>query len=220
MTSPNSSGGKAYAPLSLSRLIQPNVDSIFKVYTAQDFAELNTNSNALPKVAIFLYRVARSSTNQNVTGRLLPNGRHQFNQLSLDLNLLVVIWAKDAETQHRLAGWVMRTLEDYSDISASLLNHGSREIQIDDAAPDDNGVAADTDTVFRDNESVSLLPSEIGAEELLQLWDTLGNGAVSFPISIPYLVRNVCIESYRDREPEVPVQLRVSDMQRLQEKRV
>jgi hypothetical protein len=49
----------------------------------------------------------------------------------------------------------------------------------------------------------------------LQLWDTLGNGEVRYQITIPYLVRNLLLDSRRTIAVGEPVQTRTGDMNQL-----
>jgi hypothetical protein len=172
----------------------PNVS--FQVYSSQDFTA--TDRRVRSGASIFLYRVLPNLSHRTPAGRLLSNGTRQIHRLPLDLHLIVTIWGNTADTQARLVGWVLRTLEDYPVIPASTLNGGRA------------GVFQEED------ESVELLLSEIDSEELLQLWDVLGNGDLQYQVSIPYLVRNVQIDSQRVREAGEPVQVRTADMQRLQ----
>jgi hypothetical protein len=236
----NSSGNGMYAPRGLVEILGPDKDSTFAVCTSQDLSDTAFTGD-VPRVGVFLYRVVPNSSNRNLTGRLDESGHRQLNQLSLDLHILVFVWAQHAETQHRLVGWVMRTLEDYPILPASVLNLGAREVMVPpdvsengngngngngDGNSNGNGNGTPSENqadnfIFREeDESVELLLSEIGSDELLQLWDTLGKGSVPFPIAIPYLVRNVCIESYRYMEPERSVQERVADMARAEGGRV
>lgn len=90
----------------------------------------------------------------------------------------------------------MRTLEDYPMIPSSVLNIGSNI------------------SVFDETEAVELLLSEISGEEMLQVWDTLGSGGVTYQITIPYLVRNLVVTSRRALAVGAPVQALVADMQK------
>jgi hypothetical protein len=85
-------------------------------------------------------------------------------------------------------------LEDYPLIPAAVLNIGS------------------TTPVFTDTEAVELLLSEMEGEELLQLWDMLGNGEVHYQITIPYLVRSLLLDSRRTLATGEPVQSRTLEM--------
>ncbi|PSN17135.1 hypothetical protein C7271_19300, partial [filamentous cyanobacterium CCP5] len=94
----------------------------FSVYQPDDFA-MNQSDRAITSGAsVFLYRALPNLSHRTPSGRLLPNGSQQFTQLPLDLHLLLTIWGSDASTQNMLVGWVMRTLEDYPIIPATVLN--------------------------------------------------------------------------------------------------
>lgn len=185
-------------------LMNLGMDVTFSVYQPDDFAMEQNNRPITSGASVLLYRVMPNLSHRTPSGRILSNGIQQFTQLPLDLHLLVTIWGSDASTQNLLVGWVMRTLEDYPIIPATVLN----------AAATLNLTA--TETVFVEDEAVELLLSEMSGEELLQLWDTLGNGDGRYQISIPYLVRNLFIDSTRTRTLGEPVQVRTADMQVLE----
>lgn len=172
--------------------IQPR----FSVYQSDDFSNPDSSRHVVSGASVFLYRALPNLSHRTPSGNLLPNGQRQYSKLPLDLYLLVTIWGNTPSTQNRLVGWVMRTLEDYTLIPATVLNIGS-----------------DT-PIFEDSEAVELLLSEMNGEELLQLWDMLGNGELRYQITLPYLVRNLMLESRRVIPINEPVQVRTADMQR------
>lgn len=177
------------------------LDVTFSVYQPDDFVVDQNNRAITSGASVFLYRALPNLSHRTPSGRILPSGAQQFTQLPLDLHLLVTIWGNTASTQNLLVGWVMRTLEDYPIIPATVLNLAA---EMNLMVPD---------RVFADDEAVELLLSEMSGEELLQLWDTLGNGDGRYQISIPYLVRNLLIDSARTRTLGEPVQVRTADMQ-------
>ncbi len=179
-----------------------NLNPTFEVFTSKDFIDTGSQRKITSGASVFLYRVLPNLTHRTPAGRILADGRHQLTKLPLDLYIIVTIWGKDPDTQNRLVGWVLRTLEDYPVIPASLLNINSPS--------------------FNEDESIELILGELAGEELLHLWDLLGvqsSTEFCYQISIPYLVRNVCIDSLRDRAPGEPIQVRTLDMQRLEETR-
>lgn len=174
-----------------------SVSPTFQVYTSKDFTDTNSDRRVKAGASVFLYRSLPNLSHRTPAGRLLPNGQRQFNKLPLDLYLMITIWGEDPNTQNSLVGWVLRTLEDYPVIPPTVLNIGSNT------------------PVFSEDESVELILSEMDGNEMLELWDMLGNGELYYQISIPYLVRNLEIDSRRVHEFGAPVQIRTSDMQRL-----
>lgn len=173
------------------------INPTFSVYMGQDFSgqpQYRVSTGA----SIFLYRALPNLVQRTPPGRFLPNGQRQRRQLPLDLHIIVTIWGDAPDTQNRLVGWVMRTLEDYPSIPAAILNIGH------------------TTEVFRDDEAVELVIGEMSGDELLQLWDMLGNDKAFYQVSIPYIARSICIESNRADAPAADVQIRTLDMQRLE----
>lgn len=173
-----------------------SINPTFSVYQPDDFANAESSRHVTSGASVFLYRALPNLSHRTPSGDFLPDGRRQYSKLPLDLYLLITIWGNSPSTQNRLVGWVMRTLEDYPLIPASVLNIGSD-------AP-----------TFEDHEAVELLLSEMDGEELLQLWDMLGTGELHYQITIPYLVRNLVLESRRLMPVGQPVQVRTADMQR------
>lgn len=175
-----------------------SISPTFSVYQPEDFSNANSSRHVTSGASVFLYRVLPNLSHRTPSGDLLLDGRRQFSKLPLDLYLLVTIWGNSPSTQNRLVGWVMRTLEDYPLIPASVLNIGSNT------------------SIFEDHEAVELLLSEMDGDELLQLWDMLGGeGVFPYQITIPYLVRNLLLESRRVMSVGELVQVRTADLQRL-----
>jgi hypothetical protein len=154
----------------------------FKVYLASDFA---TPMEA--GVSVFLYRTYVNHNNRNPPGRISANGERFKPMLPLDLYFLLTAWAKDASLQHTIAGWMMRVLEDMPSLPAGLLNF--RGVQ-----------------VFQPQETVELAVAELETETLFRIWEVIINNA--YQISVPYVARNVRIESDLLSEEFPPVQER------------
>lgn len=175
-----------------------SIEPRFEVYQPDDFGNGASERHISSGASVFLYRALPNLSHRTPSGNLRTDGRQQFNKLPLDLYLLITIWGNSPSTQNRLLGWVLRTLEDYPLIPAGVLNIGSDR------------------PIFTDAEAVELLLSEMDGEELLQLWDMLGNGHVHYQITIPYLVRNLMLDSRRTLSVNEPVQSRTADMNRYQ----
>ncbi len=171
------------------------VKPTFGVFSSTDFAQKG-NDKITSGASVYLYRALPNLSHRTPAGRLRPDGRRHFNKLPLDLHILITIWGVDAGVQNQLVGWVMRTLEDYPIIPATVLNIGVNT------------------PVFAEDEGVEWVLSEMNGEELLQLWDVLGNGEIVYQISIPYVARNIFVDSRRISEIGEPVQVRTADMQR------
>lgn len=161
----------------------------FKVYLARDFL-----SPMDAGVSVLLYRIYPNGTYRTPPGRLGPDGQRQRPMLPLDLHFLITAWAKDASLQHSIAGWMMRILEDTPSLPPGLLNHR-------------------LPNTFQSDETVELCLAELTTEELFRIWEVIVNNA--YQISIPYVARNVRIESIQTILQGEPVQERVWDVQKL-----
>ena len=139
-------------------------------YTAQQFAQPMTAGASL-----FLYRVRVNGAHRTPCGRLGPDGRRALTRLPLDLHYLLTAWAQDASLQHRIVGWAMRALED-----TPILPYGFLE----SVAPE----------VFEPDEALEVILDDLPTEDLVRVWESLGQH-VGYRVSVPYLVRNVRIDS-------------------------
>ena len=143
----------------------------FKVFTAKDFTKpLNAG------VSLFLYRVFPNGVQRNPPSRIGVDGRPLPTLLPLDLHMLLTVWGREASLQHVIAGWMMRAFEDQPIFPAGLLN-------------------AVNPGVFRPDETVELMLTELTNEDMLRIWDTLVQNV--YQLSVPYLARVVRIESSR-----------------------
>jgi hypothetical protein len=141
-------------------------------------------------VSVFLYRIMVNDAHRTPPGRRTETGELTQTQLPLDLHVILTAWGPEASLQQAIAGWMMRTLEDNRILPPGLLNR---------PFPD----------VFRDDESVELLTGDMVTEDLLHLWELLGTG--HYQLSVPYVARNVRIESHREFTTGALVQERTID---------
>lgn len=160
-------------------------DLTFQVFQAKDFARPMAAG-----VSLFLYRVYPNGTSRRPPGRLGPDGRRDRPQLPVDLHFLLTAWAAAPSLQQSIVGWMMRVMEDISILPASLLN------------------AAALDS-FHPDEGVEVMPAELPNEELLRLWADLVQNV--YQLSVPYVARNVYIESRRTLVEGAPIQQRSFD---------
>lgn len=161
----------------------------FAVYQSEDFG--STGASAVSTGAsLFLYRTVVNGSIRTPPGRRLPSGERQRTQLPLDLHYLLTVWGQTATMQHRIAGWLMRLFETTPILPNGVL-HGAR--------PD----------VFEPDETVEIIANDLTNEDLFRIWDTLGE---SYRLSIPYLVRNVRIESRATVAVDALVERRIFDV--------
>ena len=162
-----------------------NNDLEFEVYVAGDFSSPMTAG-----VSLFLYRLLPNGSHRPPSGRLAPDGRRYRNMLPLDLHFLLTVWGTDASLQHTIAGWMMRVLEDTPILPAGLVNA---------VAPD----------VFNGDETVEISLADLGTEDLFHIWETIVQN--DYQLSIPYIARNIRIESTQILQSGQPVQERSFD---------
>lgn len=161
----------------------------FAVYQGEDFGSGGTPAIS-PGVSLFLYRVVANGTMRTPPGRRTSSGKQRKTQLPLDLHYLFTVWAGSATMQHRITGWLMRTLETTPILPEGVL-HSAHE------------------DVFEPDETIEIVLNDLTNEDLFRIWDIIGE---SYRLSIPYLVRNVRIKSDEKVRSEGPVERRIFDV--------
>ena len=139
------------------------------LYQARDF-----ESPMADGFSVYLYRVSVNGTVRNSTPRRAADGRRYRPSFPIDLQYMITPWAADAGRAHRMLGWLMRTMEDISVLSAGHLNHYLHE----------------TDT-FAANEGLELVCDPLSLSDYLTLWDRVRR----LPTSASYTVRVVLLDS-------------------------
>jgi hypothetical protein len=157
----------------------------FKVYSAKDFTQPMDSG-----VSLYLYRVFVNGSHRAPKGRVESDGTRHRTKLPLDLHFLLTAWGRDASLQHAIAGWMMRMMEDTPVLPAGLLNTRVQD-------------------VFDPGETMELSLGELDTENLLRLWEILTQNL--YHISIPYIARNIYIESTRTLAQGASVQERTFD---------
>lgn len=125
-------------------------------------------------VTLSLYRIYPNSSNRIPAGRVNPDGTRQKTKLPIDLHLLLTAWGNEPSLQLTIAGWMMRVLEDTPIIPVNLLNSGDKD-------------------VFKQDEDVEITIGELTNDDLFRIWEKLTD--LPYQISVPYVARNVRIES-------------------------
>lgn len=158
---------------------QLNIDTI----QPRDVAALEKEG-----IAILLWRVTINTQRRGLPPRVDAAGRTFKPSLPVDLNIMLLPYAKDAERQHRLLGWMMRTMADAGTITAGQLNHYLSE-------PD----------VFLAFESIEPVCDPLTTADYITMWSRIEKA----PLGINYLVRMVLLDSERPLELGAPVVERV-----------
>ncbi|HLP57644.1 MAG TPA: DUF4255 domain-containing protein [Candidatus Deferrimicrobium sp.] len=159
-----------------------NTQFQFEVYLADDFAQPMAAG-----VSLFLYRVYINHSHRTPAGRIGPDGQRFKTMLPLDLHFLLTVWGKDASLQHTIIGWLMRVLEDSPILPPGLLN------SLDPG-------------VFHPEETVEIIQAELNNEDFISIWRDMIEK--KYQLSVPYMARNIWIESNQALTNGAPVQQR------------
>jgi len=159
-------------------------DAKFEAFQFKDFQREPPISLGM---SLYLYRVSVNASQRNMPPSVDIDGRMRH-RLPLDLHYMITAWAMTAINQQRLLGWCMRTLEDTSCLSATLLNNYGRP-----------------ERSFHPAESVQLLYDPMSLQDTIQLWDVL---KPNIQLSVTYTARVVYLESPLEMGGEEPVQSR------------
>lgn len=135
-------------------------------------------------IAIMLWRVAINTQRRGLSPRTDIFGRRFKASLPVDVSILLIPHASDAENQLKLIGWAMRALADAGPLSASQLNNYLAE-----------------DDIFQDVEEVDLICDQFSVVDYLSLWDRLKK----FPLSVNYVARMMLIDSEQQLTEAAPV---------------
>ncbi len=137
----------------------PRLD--FQVYVANDFR----NPPWKEGVSLFLYRIYHNGVNRTPPGRLLPDGNRERTKLPVDIHFLLTVWAESASLQHKIAGWMMRVMEDNPILPAGLLN-----------VPHTG--------VFRSDETIEFSLTDLSVDDMFHIWDVMINHV--YQLSVPW----------------------------------
>lgn len=139
------------------------------------------------KVTLLLYRITHNEHLRNRARADLPFGKPV--PLTLNLHLLVTVWADTALKEQSLLAWAMRELHLHPVLDRSLF-------------ADSGGYAA--------GDLVSLTPEELTLDDLSKLWQVL---VPPMRPSLGYVARNVKLdlESEPDNEPVVATRIAIDD---------
>ena len=122
-----------------------------------------------PTVTIFLYRVAVNSETRNSPRRTFTNGVSTRPSLPLELSYFVTPWAREPRAEHRLAGCILQTLYDHSEL-------GRRDL---------------IGTSWSEDDSVQLILETLPTTEHYQIWETT---KLPYRLSLTYMARVIGIE--------------------------
>lgn len=139
------------------------------------------------KVTLLLYRITHNEHLRNRPPPMLPYGKAV--PLTVNLHLLVTVWADSALKEQSLIAWTLRELH-------------MRPVM-------DKSVFADIGG-FGSNDLVTLFPEELTLDDLSKLWQVL---VPPLRPSLGYVARNVMLdlEAQPDAEPVVATRFAMDD---------
>jgi hypothetical protein len=131
-------------------------------------ASLNTAPPAgQDLVTVFLYRVTVNEHQRN----LRSEPYRERAPLTLDLHLLLTVWASTARHEHGLLTWTMRELYQRPVLDLSLLS---------------------AEAGWAPGDAVQIVPAELSNEDLMRIWEAL---TPPYHLSISYVARMLRIEA-------------------------
>ena len=148
----------------------------FRIVSSGEMAESTEDFNT--SVTLYLYRII---INEHV--RNAPAGnQHGSSQvpLSVDLHLMLSIWADSAAAEHTLCAWVMSKLNQHPIMDVSSLT-------------EEGGWSTD--------DVVHIIPAELSNEDLMRIWDAI---SPFYRLSVSYIARVIRIDG-EDSETGLPV---------------
>jgi hypothetical protein len=125
-------------------------------------------------IGILLWRISINQQRRMLPPRTDLDGRIFKSSIPLDLSILLIPFADNAEVQHRISGWAIRALADAGPLTSAQLNEYLSE-----------------DNVFADGEEADLVCDPMAVADYLTLWDRLKK----FPLSVNYVMRMLLIDS-------------------------
>lgn len=124
-------------------------------------------------LTVCLYRVVPNTVRRTFPSRPSPDHKRYRPAMTLDLYYLLTPWAANADMQHRMLGWALRTLEDTPILPAGLLNaHGPK--------------------AFQSDETVEIVLEGLSLQDMSTLWENVKPKTL---LSASYVARMVRIDS-------------------------
>jgi hypothetical protein len=137
----------------------------FKLFSS---AEMGSTEERGTTLSLYLYRITMNEHIRNVrrTNDLIDNDT----PLSVDLHLLLTVWADNALAEQTILAWAMRQLHQRPVLDRSTLS------------PEGGWEPSDI---------VHVIPAELSHEDLMRIWDAL---EPSYRLSLSYIARVVRID--------------------------
>jgi hypothetical protein len=159
----------------------------FELYQARNFLQPMEEG-----IALYLHRVTPANNIRNLPPRVAPDGRRYRPSLPIDLHYLLIPYARDAQQQQRLLGWVMRAMEDLPILNSGLLNQPGPEHDL-----------------FFDAESIDVIMETLPIQDIGSIWEV---AKPNIQPAVPYVVRMLLLDSAIEIVEGAAVQTRVFGM--------
>jgi hypothetical protein len=124
-------------------------------------AEFGSDKEIKDKVTVYLHRISLNQHQRNAA----PT--QAISPVALDLHFLLTPWLDTADDELAVLGWAIRELHYHAFLDRSALS-------------DDANWAVD--------ESISLVPADLSAEDMARIWEAARRG---YRLSYPFLARVV-----------------------------
>lgn len=151
----------------------PGVTCRFSTLCTTELRKLDDKDT---QCALYVYRISHNEHLRNRPPTSLPFGRPM--PLTVNLHLLLTVWADSAKKEQALLGWLMRELHCKPVLDSGVFSSSG-------------GFSAD--------DLVQLMPDELTLDDTSKLWQLV---ALPFRPSLTYVARNVKLDL--DTEPDHP----------------
>ena len=151
----------------------------FRLLSSSELAQLD-ESPGEATCALYLHRIGHDS----VARHLRSGAGGDTQPLALTLHYFVTVIAAGALAEHTIAAWVARELHEHQLLDASLLS---------------------ADAGWRRDEVVQILPDPLEPEVLARIWESFRH---THRLTLPYVVRTVCLDPSRETDHAPVVALR------------
>jgi hypothetical protein len=155
----------------LARAANGGVEASFRLVSSAEIADIAT-PEAGATVTFWLYRLGVDPYLRNTPAVARPGAEPSF-PLGLELHYLVTAWATSAAREHEAMAFVMRELYRHPILDRSTLAPAG---------------------VWRADEAVHLVPTELSTEDMMRIWDAI---RPEYRLSVTWCARVVRL----DREP-------------------
>lgn len=160
-----------------------------------DIVLLSGPETVLPTkgLAICLYRIAPNTSRRYPPSRPARDGTPHRPAIGIDLYYALIPVGSGSDIQQLILGWTIRTLEDTTVLSATLLN-------------------AKVPGTFTSDETIELVFEGLALQDLSTLWENVKPQPL---LMANYVARSVCIESTVSVTQAGDVQTRQFDLSKV-----